>query len=104
MELAYAEKYRALQQEVRAFIAKYSHQSPKPGGGRQQPSQKALAWQKLLLEHGYFARTIPKEYGGFGVPLDVPELAVIAQESARGNGYAGVMNQSISLLGPELLQ
>jgi hypothetical protein len=42
MELTYSEKYRTLQREVEAFIAKHGHLSPKPGGGRQKPSQKAL--------------------------------------------------------------
>ena len=104
MELAYSQHYRALQGEVRAFIAKYGHLSPKPGGGRQRPSQKALDWQRLLLEHGYFARNIPKEYGGFGLPLDVLELAVIAEEIAKGGVYPGIMNQGISMLVPTLLE
>ena len=104
MQLAYSEKYRALQDEVRAFIAKWGHLSPKPGGGRQKPSQKALDWQKLLLEQGYFARNIPTQYGGFGLPLDVLELAVIAEEIAKGNVYPGIMNQGISMLVPTLLE
>ena len=45
MDLTYSEKYRALQSEVRAFIARHGHLSPKPGGGRQKPSPKALEWQ-----------------------------------------------------------
>src|SRR5215472_14451045 len=104
MELAYSEHYQALQGEVCAFIAKYGHLSPNPGGGRQRPSKKALDWQKLLLEHGYFARNIPREYGGFGLPLDVLELAVIAEEIAKGGVYPGIMNQGISMLVPTLLE
>jgi len=104
MELTYSDKYRTLQSEVRSFIAKHGHLSPKPGGGRQKPSQKALVWQKLLLEHGYFARNIPKEYGGFGLPLDVLELAVIAEEISKANVYPGIMNQGISMLVPTLLE
>jgi alkylation response protein AidB-like acyl-CoA dehydrogenase len=104
MELTYSEKYRALQTEVRAFIARHGHLSPKPGGGRQKPSPKALDWQKLLLEHGYFARNIPSEYGGFGLPLDVLELAIIAEEISKANVYPGIMNQGISMLVPTLLE
>jgi alkylation response protein AidB-like acyl-CoA dehydrogenase len=104
MDLTYSAKYRALQSEVQAFIAKFGRLSPKSGGGRQKPSQKALDWQRLLLEHGYFARNIPKEYGGFGMPLDVLELAIIAEEIARANVYAGIMNQGISMLVPTLLE
>jgi alkylation response protein AidB-like acyl-CoA dehydrogenase len=96
MELSYSEKYRDLQREVRAFIARHGHLSPRPGGGRQRPSRKALDWQKLLLEHGYFARNIPAAYGGFGLPVDVLELAVIAEEFARADVYPGIMNQGSS--------
>jgi alkylation response protein AidB-like acyl-CoA dehydrogenase len=104
MELSYSEKYRDLQREVRAFIARHGHLSPRPGGGRQRPSRKALDWQKLLLEHGYFARNIPAAYGGFGLPVDVLELAVIAEEFARADVYPGIMNQGISMLVPTLLE
>ena len=104
MQLTYSEKYRCLQGEVRAFIAKHGHLSPLPGGGRQKPSRKALAWQRLLLEHGYFARNIPKEYGGFGLSLDVLELAVIAEKMAKADVSPGIMNQGISMLVPTLLE
>ena len=104
MELTYSEKYRRLQQEVRTFIARYGHLSPRPGGGRQKPSPKALDWQKLLLEHGYCARNIPRAYGGFGLTLDVLELAVIADEMAKANVSPGIMNQGISMLVPTLLE
>ena len=104
MQLTYSEKYLRLQGEVRAFIAKHGQLSPRPGGGRQKPSRKALAWQRLLLEHGYFARTIPKEYGGFGLSLDVLELAIIAEEMAKAGVSPGIMNQGISMLVPTLLE
>ena len=43
------------------FIAGHGHLSPPVGGGggRARPDRKALDWQKLLIEHGYVARTIP---------------------------------------------
>src|SRR5262249_5811116 len=104
MQLSYSQTYRVLQDEVRAFIATWGHLSPKPGGGRQRPSQKALEWQKLLLERGYFARNIPKQYGGFGRPLDVLELALIADAFAKADVYPGIMNQGISMLVPTLLE
>jgi alkylation response protein AidB-like acyl-CoA dehydrogenase len=104
MELTYSEKYRALQRDVQAFVAEHRHLSPKPGGGRQKPSPKALVWQKLLLEHGYFGRNIPKPYGGSGLPLDVLELAVIADELNKADVYPGIMNQGISMLVPTLLE
>ena len=82
MDLSLSDKHRALQDEVRAFIREHGHKSPKLGGGRKRPDQKALDWQKLLVDHGYVARTIPREYGGFGAEPDVLEAAVIAAEFA----------------------
>jgi alkylation response protein AidB-like acyl-CoA dehydrogenase len=104
MDLSLSDKHRALQQEVRAFIRQHGHGSPKLGGGRKRPDQKALDWQRLLVDHGYVARTIPREYGGFGAEPDVMEAAVIAAEFAAAGVYAGLTNQGISMLVPTLLE
>ena len=104
MDLSLSDKHRALQDEVRAFIREHGHKSPKLGGGRKRPDQKALDWQKLLVDHGYVARTIPREYGGYGAEPDVLEAAVIASEFAAAGIYAGLTNQGISMLVPTLLE
>lgn len=104
MDLTLTEKHRALQAEVQAFIRAHGEKSPKPGGGRKRPDQKTLDWQKLLVEHGYVARTIPREYGGFGADPDVMDLAVIAEAFSRANLYQGLTNQGISMLVPTLLE
>jgi alkylation response protein AidB-like acyl-CoA dehydrogenase len=104
MDLTLSPKYRELQSQVRGFLKEHGAKSPKPGGGRQRPSKKALDWQKLLLQHGYFGRSIPKEYGGSGLPLDVMELAIIAEEFSKTSAYPGIMNQGISMLIPTLLE
>jgi len=104
MDLQLSEQYQALQAEIRAFIQTHGHKSPKVGGGRKKPDQKTLDWQKLLVEHGYAGRTIPREYGGFGAQPDVMESAVIASEFARAHVYAGLTNQGISMLVPTLLE
>ena len=104
MDLTYSEKYVVLREQVRSFVAEHGHLSPKPGGGRQKPSQKAKDWQRLLIENGFFARTIPTAYGGSGLPFDVLELAVISDELSRANVYPGIMNQGISMFVPTLLE
>ena len=78
MDLSLSDKHRALQDEVRAFIREHGHKSPKLGGGRKRPDQKTRDWQKLLVDHGYVGRTIPRQYGGYGADPDVVEAAVIA--------------------------
>src|SRR6201996_3142850 len=104
MDLTLSDKHRALQEEVRDFIREHKHKSPKLGGGRKRPDQKALDWQKLLVDHGYVARTIPCEYGGSGKEPDVLEAAVIAGEFAAAGIYQGLTNQGISMLVPTLLE
>ena len=68
MDLGYGPEYERFRDEVRAFLAEHAASAPKAGAG--VPSGRAgpalLAWQRLLIEHGYAARTIPREYGGHG--------------------------------------
>ena len=104
MDLRLSDKHRALQDEVRAFVRTHGQKSPKLGGGRKRPDQKTRDWQKLLVDHGYVGRTIPREYGGSGLEPDVLEAAVIASEFAAAGIYAGMTNQGISMLVPTLLE
>ncbi|MFV0297888.1 MAG: acyl-CoA dehydrogenase family protein [Hyphomicrobiaceae bacterium] len=104
MDLTYSDKYVALQREVRDFLAEKGQLSPHSGGGRVKPSKAALDWQKILVEHGYVARSIPKAFGGAGLPFDVLELAVIADEFAKAGVDPGLKNQGISMLVPTLLE
>ncbi|MGA2952893.1 MAG: acyl-CoA dehydrogenase, partial [Caulobacteraceae bacterium] len=62
MDLALGPTYEAFRDEVRGFLVANRDRFPSPGAGR----AGALAWQALLIEHGYAARTIPQAYGGFG--------------------------------------
>ncbi|HTI79519.1 MAG TPA: acyl-CoA dehydrogenase family protein [Acetobacteraceae bacterium] len=104
MDLSLSDKHRALQEEVRSFVRTHGHKSPKLGGGRKRPDQKTREWQRLLVDHGYVGRTIPREYGGSGLEPDVLEAAVIASEFAAAGIYAGMTNQGISMLVPTLLE
>jgi alkylation response protein AidB-like acyl-CoA dehydrogenase len=104
MDLSYSGKHRALQAEIREFARSHGHLSPASGGGRKRPDQKTLDWQRLLLERGYVARAIPREYGGYGAQPDLLEVAIIADEFSLAGLYPGIMNQGISMLAPTLLE
>src|SRR3546814_15089637 len=67
-------------------------------------SSKAVEWQKLLIEHGYAARTIPQEYGGDGAEPDILQSRIIAEEFARARVAGGLANQGISMFVPTLLE
>ena len=104
MDLELKGKYADLRAEVREFVREHGHRSPRAGGGRRRPSPQVIEWQRLLIEHGYAARTIPREYGGYGAEFDVLELAVIAEVVNEAGVHPGIMNQGISMLVPTLLE
>ena len=104
MDLSYSERHKALQGEVRGFIAAHRDKAPKAGGGRKRPDRKTRDWQKLLIENGYAARTVPRKYGGFGAEPDVLDATIIGHEFSEAGVHSGIMNQGISMLVPTLLE
>src|SRR5258708_5311500 len=98
MDLSYSPEYEAFRDEVRAFAAKFGARAPRGGMGDMR------AWQKLLIEHGYAARTIPKEYGGYGAEPDVLKSRIIAEEFIAAGMPLGMTGQGISMLVPTLLE
>lgn len=104
MDLTYSKQHQELQAEIRAFIREKGHLSPRYGGGRKRPDQQELDWQGLLLERGYFARNVPREYGGFGAPADVLETAIIAEELSRGGVSPGLLNVGNLIVVPSFLE
>jgi alkylation response protein AidB-like acyl-CoA dehydrogenase len=101
MDLSYGAEYETFRAEVRDFLAKHRDDAPRGAGFR---SDKALAWQKRLIEHGYAARTIPKEYGGHGGAPDILKSRIIAEEFAAAQMSPGLGGQGISMLVPTLLE
>jgi len=98
MDLSYSPEYEAFRDEVRAFAAKFGNRAPRAGFGDMRE------WQKLLIEHGYAARTIPKEYGGYGAAPDVLKSRIIAEEFIAAGLPMGMSGQGISMLVPTLLE
>jgi alkylation response protein AidB-like acyl-CoA dehydrogenase len=101
MDLSYGPEYESFRNDVRSFIAKHRDQAPRGGGMR---SEKTLAWQRLLIAHGYAARTIPKAYGGYGAAPDPLQSRIIAEEFAAAQVPPGLGGQGISMLVPTLLE
>jgi len=101
MDLAYGPRYEAFRETVRAFIRDYGDRAPKGGG---QSLLGSRDWQHLLIEHGYAARTIPREYGGYGGTPDILESRIIAEEFIAAKLPMGMANQGISMLVPTLLE
>jgi alkylation response protein AidB-like acyl-CoA dehydrogenase len=101
MDLSYSPEYEAFRAEIREFAKKHGAQAPR---GMAATMEGAKAWQKLLIAHGYAARTIPKEYGGYGAEPDVLKSRIIAEEFIALGLPMGMAGQGISMLVPTLLE
>ena len=101
MELSYGPEYENFRTQVRDFLRTHGSKAPKAGGLR---SPAAKDWQALLIEEGYAARTIPKEYGGYGAQPDILKSRIIAEEFATAQVPGGLGGQGISMLVPTLLE
>jgi len=103
MDLAYTAAYEDFRVHTRAFLEQHRATFPNPyGGGR--PAADMLVWQKLLIENGYAARTVPREYGGYGAEPDILKSRIIAEEFTRAKAPMGLSGQGISMLAPTLLE
>lgn len=101
MDLAFGEKYDVFRDALRGFIAENAQHAPKAG---EVDLEKTRAWQRLLIQHGYAARTIPKEYGGGGYEPDILESRIMSEEFARAQVSPGMGGQGIAYLVPVLLE
>ncbi len=106
MDLSYGPEYEAFRDEIRAFVAEHGERSPKAGAGvaAGSASKALLEWQALLIEHGYAARTIPVEYGGYGAELDTLKRVIIEEELNRAGVSRGIGGQGPEMLVPTLLE
>ena len=103
MDLNFTQEYVDFRADVRGFLEANRAHAP-AAGDRSVTGKKRLAWQKLLLEKGYAARTHPKEYGGYGAEPDALKARIIAEEFARAKLPGGISGQGINMLVPTLLE
>lgn len=106
MDLRMSPRHEAFRAEVRCFLEQHRGQAlasllgVEAGGAR----AGALAWQSLLIERGYAARTIPKQYGGYGAAPDLLERVILDEEFTRAGVSRGVAGQGPDMLVPTLLE
>ena len=111
MDLNFGPEYTKFRDEVNDFCKEYSgvllESSKIPLSDELSSGQikmKRSDWQKLLIEKGYFARSIPKEYGGYGGKTDIIKNRIIAEEFAKNNTPPPMGGQGIDMLVPTLLE
>ncbi|MGB0541787.1 MAG: acyl-CoA dehydrogenase family protein [Hyphomicrobiales bacterium] len=103
MDLNAGPEYIDFRENVLSFLEKNKHMAGK-ARTPVRPSSEELKWQKKLIDNGYAARTIPKNYGGYGAQSDVLKSRIIAEEFSKANIPMGMANQGISMLVPTLLE
>jgi alkylation response protein AidB-like acyl-CoA dehydrogenase len=112
MDLEYGKQYEDYRVEVQEFCKKYKGvqfndtakiplaSNNKSGG----PIMSRSDWQKILIENGYFARSIPKEYGGYGGDSDIIKSRITATEFSNQRIPGPMGGQGIDMLVPTLLE
>ena len=106
MDLNFGTEYKDFTNEVKDFCKKYSgihfsDSSKVPLSGSYKSGEiqmKRSDWQKILIEKGYFARSIPKEYGGYGGESDIIKSRIIAEEFAKAKIPPPMGGQGIDCL------
>ncbi len=98
MDLTPTPEMLAFRDDVRGFLK--AHAADFSAG----QARDVFAWQRLLIEHGYAARTIPKAFGGYGAEPDILKSRIIAEEFIAAGAPRGMAGQGISMLVPTLLE
>ena len=105
MDLTYTKEYLEFEKKVEDFCLHYKDinivNTPTEGSKK---SISRAEWQNLLIENGYFARAIPKEYGGFGGEPDILKSRIIATQFAKHKIPSPMGGQGIDMLVPTLLE
>ncbi|MEE8312110.1 MAG: acyl-CoA dehydrogenase family protein [Candidatus Binatia bacterium] len=103
MDLSYGPEYEAFRAGIRAFLDARAADAPRASISAAEDGPEIRKWQKTLIEHGYTARIVPSEYGGFGAAPDLLETVIINEEFSRAGVSQGMENQGISMFVPTLL-
>ena len=118
MDLDYGPEYEDFRKEVKDFCKKYQGLEfgdslgplgPKLGADKKSEDTNGLTmtrskWQRILIEQGYFAREIPKEYGGYGGTIDFLKNKIINSEFTEAGVPAATRGQGTDYLVPTLLE
>ena len=106
MDLSFGPEYETFRRDLRVFLEANRDKAPAMRGGEitSLKDPKITAWQKILIEHGYAARTIPKQYGGGGFEADPLIATILAEEFGRARVSSGVGGQGPDMFVPTLLE
>ena len=112
MDLNYGPEYEDFRKEVQEFCKKwdgvnFTNAAKVPMSMTFKETGKTISrseWQSILIDQGYFARSVPKEYGGFGGDSNVIKNRIIASEFSNAKIPPAMGGQGIDMLVPTLLE
>ena len=112
MNLNYGSEYEDFRKEVQEFCKEWKGVNFKDSA--KVPLAQAFEssgitmsrskWQSILINKGYFARSVPKEYGGFGGDTDIIKNRIVASEFSNAKIPTAMGGQGIDMLVPTLLE
>jgi alkylation response protein AidB-like acyl-CoA dehydrogenase len=102
VQLRATEQERALQAEVRAFLASDRRRPAELPEALEERIDVLRGWQAACYEAGYVGRAWPEEFGGGGRPP--VEQIVVDQELAAAGAPEFVNVVGLDVLGPSLLR
>jgi len=103
MDLEYGQRYEDFRREVRTFLDQHKPKDS-PGGISGIRRKELVEWLSLQIDEGYWARTIPKEFGGYGAEPNLLETVIMDEEFNRAGVPRGMASQGASMLVPTLLE
>jgi alkylation response protein AidB-like acyl-CoA dehydrogenase len=106
MDLSYGPEYESFRDELHAFLDEHTEDAPHAGAGvaAGRPNEALKNWTALLIEHGYAARTIPRQYGGYGAEPDILKRVILDEELNRAGVSRGIGGQGPEMLVPTLIE
>ncbi len=106
MDLTLSQHYLDFRNQIQGFIGEHKKDAPPAISIRDRgiPSQQVLDWQKELIAHGYAARNVPAQYGGFAAQADILENMIIGEEFNAANVSSGLAGIGVMMLVPTLLE
>jgi alkylation response protein AidB-like acyl-CoA dehydrogenase len=103
MDLEFGERYEQFRRETKAFLKEHKPDKPVESYAVDR-RREFIDWLSVQIEHGYWARTIPKAYGGYGAAPDLLETVIMDEEFNRAGVPRGTAAQGPSMLVPTLLE
>jgi alkylation response protein AidB-like acyl-CoA dehydrogenase len=107
VDLSYGSEYESFRAELQKFLDENKDRAPRRLSGiagAARPRPEAIEWQKLLIERGYAARTIPVEYGGHGAEPDLLKTIIIDEEFSAAGVQGSHSGMGVTYLTPTLLE